>query len=136
MEETLVHLFHSLPRQDCSLQDKDTGRCSVQPALTCEVTGALLQERNASPGISLVFLSVIFLFFPPSPRWLLRHHLASCFPSVGSQHVSPLQRRKPARANSERELGSSRAGRPQGCRTDLGSRRLDTPLPSASSLMG
>lgn len=46
MEKTLVHLFHSLPRQDRSLQDKDTGQGLAQPALAGEVKWLELCDRD------------------------------------------------------------------------------------------
>lgn len=75
MEKMLVHLFHSLPRQDCSLQD--TGWCLVQPRWR-EVAGAALQELAPCPGVSLDFPKVgVFKASPgtvPS-SWLSPEHL-------------------------------------------------------------
>lgn len=75
MEKMLVHLFHSLPRQDCSLQD--TGWCLVQPRWR-EVAGAALQELAPCPGVSLDFPKVgVFKASPGTvpPSWLSPEHL-------------------------------------------------------------
>lgn len=74
----LVHLFHSLPRQDCSLQDM--GWCLVQPGWR-EVAGAALQKLAPCPGVSLDFPKLVSL----------RHHLAQCPPPGCPQSISAVR---------------------------------------------
>lgn len=64
MEKTLVHLFHSLPRQDCSLQNKGTGQSLVLPTLTCALKGLEPCCRNWMHLLRFnLFPLLWFLFF-------------------------------------------------------------------------